>query len=49
MITVMHKSGATLTDDSEIVLDILVTELKDFANFIKIGLSALGLIAINFV
>ena len=49
MITVMHKSGATLTDDSEIVLDILVTELKDFATFIKIGLSALGLIAINFV
>ena len=48
MITVMHKSGVELTEDSEVVIDIQVTELKDYANFLKLGLSAIGLLAFNY-
>jgi len=49
MVSVMHKSGATLTDSSEIVLDIQVTELKDHSNYLKLGLSAVGLLAISLI
>lgn len=50
MITVMHKSNAVLTSDSEIVLDIQITELKDLGNHLKMGLiGAIGLLAINLI
>ena len=46
MVTVLHKNENRLTDDSEVVLDIMISELVEGASYFK---SVIGIMSLAFI
>jgi hypothetical protein len=49
MVTVVHNAEDRLTDDSEVVLDIMISELVEGAFYFKSVIGILSLVLINWV